>query len=156
MLPVLALLTAGYIYAQRGSGPSQRTRIYDPANETTVKGSVEEVKTVTGRSAWNGTHLILQTRNNVTDLQERIVEGRVVSRELRTEARTIDVHVGPAAFLKEKGFSFAKGDEIEVTGAKAGSGASQVIIAREVKKNGKTLVLRNAQGIPKWAGGWRR
>ncbi len=132
-LALLALLALPFAYGQGGPGPGQRARMYNPANETTVKGTVEEVKTFTGRRGWNGTHLTL-----------------------KTEDKSIDVHLGPAAFLKEKGFSFAKGDQIEVTGAKTEFGGSATIIAREVKKGEKTLILRNEQGIPQWSRGWRR
>jgi DNA/RNA endonuclease YhcR with UshA esterase domain len=130
-LALIGLLVLPVAYAQRGSG--QRARVYNPANETTVKGTVEEVKTLTGRRGWSGTHL-----------------------KLKTEDKTFDVHLGPSSFLKEKGFSFAKGDRIEVTGATAEFGGSEALIAREVKKSGKILALRDAQGIPKWSGGWRR
>jgi DNA/RNA endonuclease YhcR with UshA esterase domain len=132
-LTLVGIMFLPYAYAQQGPGPGQRARMYNPANETTVKGTVEEVKTVTGRHGWNGTHLTLKAEN-----------------------KTFDVHLGPASFLKEQGFSLAKGDEIEVTGATTESGGSEALIAREVKKGGKTLVLRDAQGIPKWSGGRRR
>lgn len=130
---LLSLLVLPFAYAQQGPGPGQRSRMYDPATETTVKGTVEEVNTITGRHGWNGMHLTLKSKD-----------------------KTIDVHLGPASFMKEKGFSFAKGDQVEVTGSKTEYAGSATIIAREVKKNGKTLVLRNAQGIPEWSGGWRR
>jgi len=132
-LALLGLLVLPFAYAQRGPGPGQRTRMYNPATETTVKGTVEEVKTITGRHGWNGTHLTL-----------------------KTEDKTIDVHLGPEAFLKKEGFNFAKGEQVEVTGSKTEYAGSEAIIAREVKKDGKTLVLRNEQGIPKWSRGWRR
>jgi hypothetical protein len=132
-LALFALLVLPVAYAQRGPGPGQRTRMYNPANETTVKGTVEEVKTTTGRRGWNGTHLTLKTENKV-----------------------LDVHLGPASFLIEKGFSFAKGDQIEVTGATTEFGGSEAIIAREVKKGSETLTLRDAQGIPLWPRGRRR
>lgn len=132
-LALLALLVLPFAYAQRGPGPGQRARMYNPANETTVNGTVEEVKTVTGRRRWSGTHLTLKTAD-----------------------KTFDVHLGPSAFLKEKGFSFEKGDEIEVTGATTKVKGSEALIAREVKKGSETLVLRDAQGIPKWSRGSRR
>jgi hypothetical protein len=132
-LAVLALLALPFAYAQRGPGPGQRSRMYNPANETTLKGTVEEVKTVAGRRGWNGAHLTLKTGGKV-----------------------IDVHLGPSSFLKEKGFSFSKGDQIEVTGSKTEFGGSEAIIAREVKKGSETLVLRDAQGIPQWVRGRRR
>lgn len=130
---LLSLLVLPLAFAQRGPGPGQRARMYNPANETTVKGTVEEVKTVSGRHGWNGTHLTLKTGE-----------------------KTVDVHLGPAAYLKEKGISFAKGDEIELTGAKADFQGSEAILAREVKKGSETLVLRDSRGIPKWSRGWRR
>lgn len=155
-LALLGLLVLPFAYAQRGPGPGQRTRMYNPATETTVKGTVEEVKTITGRHGWNGTHLILKIQNDVTDVHERIEEGKVVSETLKTDGMTVDVHLGPASFLKEKGFSFAKGDQIEVTGAKTNFGGSEALIARELKRGSETLALRDAQGIPKWSRGQRR
>lgn len=113
--------------AQRGM------RNYDPSTETTVKGTVEEVKQVTGKHGWNGTHLLL-----------------------KTEAGQLDVHVGPSSYVAGQGFTFAKGDQIEVLGSKVKMGSSEALIAREIKKGDKTLVLRNAQGIPEWSGGRQR
>lgn len=132
-LALLSLIVLPFAYAQRGPGPRQGARMYNPATETTVKGAVEEVKTVTGHQGWNGAHLTLKTGD-----------------------KTIDVHLGPASFLKEKGFSFAKGDAVEVTGSKAEFGGTEAIIARQVRKGGETLVLRDAQGIPQWPRGRRR
>ncbi|HET7212340.1 MAG TPA: DNA-binding protein [Terriglobia bacterium] len=130
---LMSCLVLPFTYAQQGPGPGRGTRIYNPANETTVNGTVEEVKTITGRHGWNGTHLTLKTAD-----------------------KTLDVHLGPATFLKEKGFSVAKGDQVEVTGATATFEDSEALIARKVKKGDKTLALRDARGIPKWSRGWRR
>ena len=132
-LMLLAVVGLPFAHAQRGPGPGPQGRMYDPATETTIKGTVEEVRTVSGRHGWNGIHLML-----------------------KAEKKTLDVHLGPESFLKEKGFAFAKGDHVEVVGSKVSYGGGETIIAREVKKDGKTLVLRNAQGIPEWSGGWRR
>jgi len=153
---LLSLLVLPLAFAQRGAGPGQRARMYNPANETIVKGAVEEVKNVTGKHGWNGTHLVLKVPGNATDVRESVEEGKVVAETLKKGDRTVDVHLGPAAYLKEKGVSFAKGDEIEVTGAKADFQGSEAIIAREVKKGTETLVLRDAQGIPKWSRSWWR
>ena len=60
--------------AQRG------TRNYDPTTETTVKGTVEEVKQVAGQHGWNGTHLMLKTK-----------------------AGLLEVHVGPSSYVAEIG-----------------------------------------------------
>jgi DNA/RNA endonuclease YhcR with UshA esterase domain len=111
---------------------SWRPRNYDPSSETTVKGTIEQVKQVSGRHVWNGTHLML-----------------------KTEVGSLDVHAGPSSFISSQGFSFAQGDEVEVLGSKVKVGENEALIAREIKKEDKKLVLRNAQGVPQWAGGRR-
>lgn len=125
-------LTAIAQSQQTSAGPWQGMAKYDPKTETTIQATVEEVKQVTGKRGWNGTHLMV-----------------------KTETGPLDVHVGPAAYVTSQQFSFAKGDQIEVTGSKVKLQDADVLLAREIKKDGKTLVLRDAQGFPKWAGGRR-
>jgi hypothetical protein len=117
------------VYAQTPGGARGGMRNYDPKSEVTLKGTVEEVKSFTGKGGWNATHLTF-----------------------KADEKTFDVHLGPTAFLKQEGFEFAKGDEIEVIGSKVKFSGGEAIIAREVKKNDKTLTLRDSQGIPKWSG----
>lgn len=124
--------TAPVAFAQTGMGRRRASRLYNPATVTTIKGTVGEVNTTSGRRGWNGIHLLL-----------------------KAESGTYDVHLGPSAYLKEKNFKFSKGDQIEVTGSKVKFQNQEAIIAREVKMGGKALILRNAQGIPEWAGGRR-
>ena len=69
---------------------------------------------------------------------------------------TLEVRLGPTTFLEKEKFTFAKGDQIEVTGSKVKIEGADALIAREVKKGGKTLTLRDAQGVPAWSGGRRR
>ena len=127
-------LMAAVLFASVPLALAQRgMRNYDPSTETTLKGTIQEVKQVTGRHGWNGTHLML-----------------------KTEAGELDVHVGPSSYVTGQGFTFAKGDQVEVLGSKVKMGGSEALIAREIKKGDKTLVLRNAQGIPAWSGGQQR
>lgn len=117
-----------------GSSAAQGgTRLYNPATETTMKGTVEKVITTTGRHGMQGIHLMMQSDNPVRE-----------------------VHVGPAAYVAKNGFEFSAGDQIEVTGSRVNLDGTDVILAREIKKDGKTLTLRNSQGIPDWSGGGRR
>ncbi len=95
-----------------------------------MKGSVEEVQQLKGPRGWAGSHL-----------------------SLKTDTGTIDVHAGPSWFLTQNKIAFAKGDQIQVTGSKVKFGASDALIAREIMKDGKTITLRNAQGIPAWSQG---
>jgi DNA/RNA endonuclease YhcR with UshA esterase domain len=107
-------------------------RNYDPKTEVTVKGTVEDVQEIAGRNGRTGTHLLL-----------------------KTDSGTLPVHVGPSAYILKNQFSFSKGDEISVLGSKVTIAGKETLLAREITKDGKTLVLRNAQGIPEWAGGPR-
>ncbi len=140
ILAVLALALP-LALAQGGGGQGkgkQRQGMpkYDPATETTVKGTVEEVKEVECqmcRMGTTGTHLMV-----------------------KSGGETMEVHLGPTTFLTDKKFSLAKGDQIEVVGSKVKMNGSDALIAREVKKGDQKLTLRDAQGIPQWSGGRRR
>jgi len=146
-LAVVALCIPQPIAAQMGSGSgpgrAMRGPLFDPATETTVKGTVKEVQQLTGKPipgssgtmsgtcprGWSGTHLTLTTD-----------EG------------TLIVHVGPTAYLTSKNFSFAKGDELTITGSEVQYQGSDFLIAREIIKGGRTLTLRDTKGFPLWPG----
>ncbi len=132
-LVLAAFLLPPLLNAQGGPGSGWRVMRYDPATETTVTGTVEHVKTVPARRAGHGIHLLL-----------------------KTSATTLDVHLGPKAFLKEKGFSVDKGDQVEVTGSKVTLKSGEALIARKIKKGDTTLILRNEQGVPMWSRSRRR
>ena len=105
-------------------------RHYDPKTETTVKGTITEVQQpASTKAGWTGTHLLL-----------------------KTDTGDLEVHAGPSSYISQKEFSFTKGDVIGVVGSKVTIAGKEVILAREITKDGKTLVLRNAQGVPEWAG----
>jgi DNA/RNA endonuclease YhcR with UshA esterase domain len=114
--------------AQPGKGRMMMPN-YDPSTETTLKGAVEEVKEVPhGRTT--GVHLLVKAGQETTE-----------------------VRLGPKTYLNEKQFSFAKGDQVEVVGSKVKVNGAEQMIAREVKKGDKTLVLRGKNGKPEWSGG---
>ncbi|HVO63941.1 MAG TPA: hypothetical protein VMT53_23670 [Terriglobales bacterium] len=128
---IVAMLAVG-LYAQMGPGPGKRMSNYDPKSEVTMSGTVDHITQQSGRRGWQGTHLFLKTDNGV-----------------------IEVHVGPADYIASQQFSFAAGDVVEVTGSKIKMQDQDVLLAREIKKEGKTLVLRNPQGVPNWSRGRR-
>jgi hypothetical protein len=118
-------LSATSAPAQKGQGQRQ----YNPATETTVTGTVEEVKKVAGpRGGPGGTHLMIKTAQG-----------------------SLEVHLGPTSYVEKQQFTFAKGDQLEVIGSKVKIESADALIAREVKKGGKTLTLRDAQGVPVWS-----
>jgi hypothetical protein len=128
---VLGIASPGF--AQRHMGGGEGLPKYDPSTEATVKGTVEKVTQDTSPMGWPGTHLTL-----------------------KTGAETLDVHLGPSAFRTAKKFEIAAGDQVEVIGSKIEYEGADTLLAREVKKGDKNLILRNAQGIPQWSAGRRR
>jgi hypothetical protein len=134
MLAILSITALALLvpltFGQAGGGRGPGARLYDPSTETTVKGTVDEVLQQTGRHGFSGTHLVL-----------------------KTDSENVTVHVGPSSYISAQGFSFAKGDALAVTGSKVKMGDQDVLLAREIKKNGKVLTLRDAQGFPKWSRG---
>ncbi len=131
MMTKKALLWMGMVTVLAVSVAAQQTwqRHYDPATETTVTGTVEDVVQVAHQGRSPGTHL-----------------------KLKTDSGSVTVQIGPTSYLESQKVSFAKGDQVTVTGSKVNSG----IIAREVKKGDRTLTLRDKQGIPKWSRGRNR
>jgi hypothetical protein len=112
--------------------------MYDVKTETTIKGIVQSVEAVTGkggrgRYAPGGTHLVVTT----------------------DEVEALEVHVGPTAYLTEKGIALATGDALEIVGSRVTIDKEAVIIARQIKKGDKTWTLRDATGRPLWSGARR-
>lgn len=134
---VLAVLAAGLVpvaaFAQGRTGPGGALPMYNPATELTVQGTVQEVKQFTGPRGMIGTDVVLKTGNE-----------------------TVDVRLGPAAFLTQNQFAVAQGDQIQVTGSKVKINNADFVLAREVKKDEQTLTLRDAQGFPVWSRRGRR
>jgi hypothetical protein len=136
VIGALTLLAAVPLQAQQGRGGGPR---YDPATEATVTGTVESVEQIAGpgggrgRRGLGGTHLTF-----------------------KTSTETLEVHLGPTAFLNDKKITIAKGDTLVITGSRVKVDDDLVFIAKEVKKGDSTWTLRDAAGLPLWRGGGRR
>jgi hypothetical protein len=118
------LLSAAWAQTANKTGPK-----YDVKNEVKVKGVIEEIREVPG--PFEGTHLVV-----------------------KTESKTVLVHVAPAGFLKEIDTAFNKGEQIEVVGCKAQDAPEEEILAREITVGQNTTTLRDEKGVPVWAG-WK-
>lgn len=135
ILAAVALLAAswpGSAPAQGGPGAGRRDaygRMYDPKTVETVAGEVVSVDRVAWGRRGQGVHLTLNTG-----------------------PETLSVHLGPSWFIDQQAVKIATKDRIEVTGSRVDFQGKKVIIAAEVKKGGQVLKLRDAQGIPVWAG----
>ena len=118
------LLCVAWAQTASKTGPK-----YDVKNEVKIKGVVEEVRQVPGQ--FEGTHLVV-----------------------KTETKTVLVHVAPTNFLKDIDTAFNKGDQVEVLGCKAPDSSEEEILAREITVGQNTTTLRDDKGIPIWAG-WK-
>jgi len=76
---------------------------------------------------------------------------------LKTGTETLEVHLGPTAFLNEQKVVVAKGDTLEIVGSRVTVDDERVFIAKRVTKGGSVWTLRDASGLPLWRGrGGRR
>lgn len=114
-----------------GSG-TPYNRMYDPAKAETISGTVEAVTQVVP------------------------IKGMysAVAVTVKTDKETIPVHLGPEWYISRLDTKLAKGDTIEVKGARATFSGKPAIIAGEIKKGDNVLVLRDSAGVPVWSG-WR-
>lgn len=108
-------------------------RMYDPATIETVTGEVVGIEKATSKMGpQNGIHL-----------------------RLKTDREVLSVHLGPAWYIERLDTRIQEGDRVEVKGSRITVGGKPAIIAAEVKKGDAVLQLRDAAGVPAWAG-WRR
>jgi hypothetical protein len=117
-----------------GWGPGgQYGRMFDLKTVETVSGEVTSVQQMTPMKGMGpGVHLAL-----------------------KTDKGNLDVHLGPAWYIERQDIKIAAGDKIEVKGSRITFEGNPAIIAAEVRKGDEVLILRDANGVPMWAG-WRR
>jgi hypothetical protein len=128
-LMVLVALVAGPpANAQKKQPSGVLAPKYDLQTETKIKGTVDEVKLPPKGSEKEIAHLLVKDGTN-----------------------SIDVYLCPKTFLDDMGMSFAKGDEITMTGSKVKQGDADLFLVREIAKGNDTLVLRDPKGDPVWA-----
>jgi hypothetical protein len=124
IVPAIALFYAISLMAQHAQGPGSPK--YDAQTETQMKGTVDDVR------------LPSSTKE-------------IVYLRMKTDpATTVEVYLCPKSFLDDMGVSFAKGDEISLSGSKVKQGDADLILAREIVKKTDTLVLRDGKGKPVW------
>jgi hypothetical protein len=138
--------TAAPVLAQRRGGMGQQMPMYDTKTETTLKGTVEEVKTVSGMMGGSGP----MGRGGRTGMPGMtMMQGTHLI--LRMDSEMIEVHLGPSRFLKDQKIEVAKGDALEVVGSRVKIGDSDALLAREVRKGETSRTLRDADGRPRWS-----
>ena len=110
---------------------SQAPPKYDKTTETKVKGTVSELRLVPPTGAKPIAYLSTKTG---PDKDKDVVQ----------------IFLCPKKFLDDMGVTFKAEDSIEVTGSKVKQDGSDLILAREVVKDGETLTFRFQDGKPAW------
>jgi hypothetical protein len=102
---------------------------YNPANEMTAVGTVQEVQEfycpVTDD---RGTHVVL-----------------------KTDRGEILVHVAISRFMRDHKFTINPGERLQVAGAKIRFHGKEGMIAREIIRGDEVFTLRNTAGKPVWS-----
>jgi len=104
---------------------AQGAALYNRANETTVKGVVQQL----------------------AEFDCPVSEGEVGSHlTLMTANGAILIHLAPARIMRSHQMSFAPGDQLEVVGSTVRIGGKEGLIAREVTRGNESFVLRDPDG----------
>jgi hypothetical protein len=114
------------IHAWPMAGPATAPK-YDVATESKMKVTVEELK-----------------------LPAKGKEKEVAHLMVKSGSEMLDIYLCPKAFLDDMGATYAKGDEVTVTGSKIKQDGEDLILAREIIKGTDTLLLRDDKGKPVW------
>ena len=113
------------------SALSQAPPKYDPATETTVKGTVGELKLVPPTGGKPIAYLVTKTGPD-------------------KEKDTVQIFLCPKSFLDQMGIAFKTDEAIEVKGSKVKQDGAELILAREIVTGGETLTFRFPDGKPAW------
>ena len=103
----------------------QDAALYNPADEVTLKGVVQDVQEFDCPVSEGelGSHLMLKTTDGV-----------------------LQVHLAPVRIMSGQNIKFAPGDQIEVIGAKVRVAGKKGVIAREIVRGNEDLVFRDRAG----------
>lgn len=107
------------------------TRHFNPQNVTVISGTVQSVGTFPER--------------------ELGIQGRRLT-ILTQDGQTVDVHTGPAGYLKQQGLTLQKNEKVQVRGSFAQIMGRTIFIASDIKTPQMTVKLRDQQGVPLWRG----
>lgn len=113
------------------SALSQAPPKYDAASETTVKGTVGELKLIPPTGGKSIAYLFTKTGPD-------------------KDKDTVEIFLCPKSFLEQMGIAFKSDEAIEIKGSKVQQNGEALILAREMLKGGETVTFRFPDGKPAW------
>lgn len=126
-LAVILLAAAVPVAVAQKTADTPAMPKYDVSKEVKIKGTIEDVKEMTMAKGEAGVHLMV-----------------------KTTSETIEARLCPSGYLKDFEVAFAKGQQVEITGAKLKIDDRDVILVREIVLGNNTVTLRDKQGAPVW------
>jgi len=123
-------LSSYNVYSQESMGIGNSVKnIYEVNTVETISGEVTNIdKVFSDKNMSYGVQMNLYSSN-----------GQIL------------VNLGPSWFVENQNINIASGDYVNVTGSRININGDQVIIAKEVMKEDKVLMLRDDNGYPFWA-----
>jgi len=104
---------------------AQGAALYNPAEEVTVTGVVQEVQ----------------------DFDCPVSEGEIGSHLLlKTSDGVLQVHLAPVRIMTSQKLSFTPGEQLEVVGARIRLAGKKGLIAREITRGNESIIFRDGQG----------
>jgi len=128
-LPIVFLFITASVWTIQAA--AQALPKYDVSTETKLKGTIADLK-----------------------IPEKGSEKEIAHLTVKSGDSTLDLYLCPKYFMDDMGMSFAKGDEIAVTGSRIKHGDTDMILTRELVKGTDTLVFRDEKGNPVWT--WKK
>ncbi len=125
----LSFLFYGNLLARYGKG-YYLTRHYDTTKEKTISGKIIKIEYV---------NFINNGRFQATQLT------------IKANTKTYVVHLGPEWYISDI-VKLKKGEKITVTGSYIKIDSKYLLIAKELKKDGKIYKFRRNDGTPYWSG----
>jgi hypothetical protein len=117
-----ALLISTAAARQRSSLVSPRPAAYEPTREMVCEGTVLSY-TEDSLLPPIGAHVTVQTSSGI-----------------------VDVHLGPASYLRANHFSLSAGDSVRIVGANVGVQNGDIFIARIAQRGRQSIVIRSLRG----------
>jgi hypothetical protein len=121
------LLTGVIIIGSAAVLSAQTPVRYDRAAEKTISGTIKAVVAFPAEVGGVGVHFDLKTADGL-----------------------VSVHVAPALYIGQQNAFFFADDQIEVIGTRTVEDGNVAIWAKAIQKGNTLLVLREADGTPKW------
>jgi len=152
MVAVLGLMVAGVAYAVAGTGTEGRAGEGTGGRWQSAAGGGQGGRWTTETPGADDRQTQTQEWLSVTGVVESVEGTELV---LRTESGgLVEVTLGQAGYWDAQGISLVRGDVVVVEGL-SGDGSSLEVRSVTLLSTGQTVVLRDENGRPMWAGGRR-